>query len=221
MPRLSKSAPGHINDGSSTSASSGVATPTRPEVQLRRSNRRISQDTREEDKTREIQAKVLGIRPDGEDKQHSDDEKDRKETVREGVQLAIEGLARMERRLKRATKQQKNQVEASVFQESLDRRRDDDHDAVEARGVTLRDAEPLDNIEGDGPSAKEMANKKVKKRASNSENVHNPDGPFAEVKSEDAVDIERGAARPPPVNSSYLPLPWTGRLGYVISPHRK
>lgn len=26
---------------------------------------------------------------------------------------------------------------------------------------------------------------------------------------------ERGAARPPAVNSSYLPLPWKGRLGYV------
>jgi len=29
------------------------------------------------------------------------------------------------------------------------------------------------------------------------------------------IVIERGAARPPPVNSDYLPLPWRGRLGYA------
>jgi UV DNA damage endonuclease len=29
--------------------------------------------------------------------------------------------------------------------------------------------------------------------------------------------VERAAARPPAVNSSYLPLPWKGRLGYVSS----
>lgn len=29
---------------------------------------------------------------------------------------------------------------------------------------------------------------------------------------------ERGARRPPPVNSEILPLPWSGRLGYVRMP---
>lgn len=40
----------------------------------------------------------------------------------------------------------------------------------------------------------------------------------------DEVEVEaqeeptdNGAARPPAVNSNYLPLPWTGRLGYVRS----
>lgn len=36
------------------------------------------------------------------------------------------------------------------------------------------------------------------------------DGP-----AEDVDVLRREAARPPPVNSEYLPLPWKGRLGYV------
>ena len=34
-------------------------------------------------------------------------------------------------------------------------------------------------------------------------------------KDEEALSAERGARRPPPVNSDELPLPWSGRLGYV------
>jgi UV DNA damage endonuclease len=32
--------------------------------------------------------------------------------------------------------------------------------------------------------------------------------------------LKQEGARPPPVNSDYLPLPWKGRLGYVNDPHR-
>jgi hypothetical protein len=32
---------------------------------------------------------------------------------------------------------------------------------------------------------------------------------------DEAVAVERGARRAPPVNSNLLPLPWSGRLGYV------
>jgi UV DNA damage endonuclease len=31
----------------------------------------------------------------------------------------------------------------------------------------------------------------------------------------DAEELKEALGRPPPVNSSYLPLPWKGRLGYV------
>lgn len=31
----------------------------------------------------------------------------------------------------------------------------------------------------------------------------------------EAEELQDALARPPPVNSSYLPLPWKGRLGYV------
>ncbi|KMU74025.1 hypothetical protein CISG_10243 [Coccidioides immitis RMSCC 3703] len=39
-----------------------------------------------------------------------------------------------------------------------------------------------------------------------------------EIDSEEPAEEEEvkgAAARPPPVNSDYLPLPWRGRLGYV------
>lgn len=31
----------------------------------------------------------------------------------------------------------------------------------------------------------------------------------------DVEELKEALGRPPPVNSSYLPLPWKGRLGYV------
>lgn len=34
----------------------------------------------------------------------------------------------------------------------------------------------------------------------------------------DESEIQEASMRPPPVNSSYLPLPWKGRLGYVCRP---
>lgn len=33
----------------------------------------------------------------------------------------------------------------------------------------------------------------------------------------DPEEFKEALSRPPPVNSSYLPLPWKGRLGYVRS----
>ncbi|OAA72250.1 UV-damage endonuclease [Cordyceps fumosorosea ARSEF 2679] len=36
-----------------------------------------------------------------------------------------------------------------------------------------------------------------------------------EAANDEAPSLERGARRPPPVNSDVLPLPWTGRLGYA------
>lgn len=38
------------------------------------------------------------------------------------------------------------------------------------------------------------------------------------IPAEDIDVVRREAARPPPVNSDYLPLPWKGRLGYVRIP---
>ena len=34
-----------------------------------------------------------------------------------------------------------------------------------------------------------------------------------------AEELQEALSRPPPVNSSYLPLPWKGRLGYVSDNH--
>lgn len=34
----------------------------------------------------------------------------------------------------------------------------------------------------------------------------------------EAEELSQALGRPPPVHSSYLPLPWKGRLGYVSCP---
>lgn len=229
MPRASKSTSA-LEPASETldtpPAADGVATPTRPEVQLRRSGRRIVQDTRGEDETREIQGKVMGIRPEGEEKQCEDSADDREEATKEGVQLAIEGLARMERRLMRANKTQKRKVETSLFQESLDPSHDNYHQPELLREVRLLKAEPVKH--GQVPATTKEAvhiTKKAKAKAAKSaakgtegDDADDQYVPDAEEETEEAVEVERGAARPPPVNSSYLPLPWKGRLGYVSSP---
>ena len=45
------------------------------------------------------------------------------------------------------------------------------------------------------------------------------DAAEAEGLEEDEAEVKEALARPPPVNSDYLPLPWKGRLGYVCMPH--
>lgn len=37
----------------------------------------------------------------------------------------------------------------------------------------------------------------------------------------EAEELQEALSRPPPVNSSYLPLPWKGRLGYVSLPSKQ
>jgi hypothetical protein len=47
------------------------------------------------------------------------------------------------------------------------------------------------------------------------------DADYVDEGGEEAADITEvlsSISRPPPVNSSYLPLPWKGRLGYVRTP---
>jgi len=211
MPRKSKTS--SANDDSVTSSS--VATPTRPEVHLRRSNRRLPQDTREEDDTREIQGKVLGIRPHGEAAHHKDAEADREETTKEGVLLAIEGLVRMERRLQRATKKQKRKVESTTFSEALDPGPGKEPTPEYFREAELQKAEPVKHSQLRSSSKEAADSKKAEekylndKAGSDDASVDGPEGISDEV--------ERGAARQPPVNSGYLPLPWKGRLGYVGS----
>jgi UV DNA damage endonuclease len=61
-----------------------------------------------------------------------------------------------------------------------------------------------------------VENAKVKKEDDEDEwdKRVDPDGDEAGP-IEDMDTVKKDAARPPPVNSDYLPLPWKGRLGYV------
>jgi UV DNA damage endonuclease len=55
--------------------------------------------------------------------------------------------------------------------------------------------------------------KKTTKKTTNEE-AGDPEGE-EDVEAADPEEVKSAAFRPPPVNSSYLPLPWTGRLGYA------
>jgi UV DNA damage endonuclease len=65
-------------------------------------------------------------------------------------------------------------------------------------------------------AAKKVSEAKLKKEEAVDEweKRVDPDGDDAGP-AEDVDVMKREAARPPPVNSDYLPLPWKGRLGYV------
>lgn len=67
---------------------------------------------------------------------------------------------------------------------------------------TTADAKPADILNGDVPPS-----------AGRAEAALDPESD--EDVPVDAEELQEALGRPPPVNSSYLPLPWKGRLGYV------
>lgn len=58
-----------------------------------------------------------------------------------------------------------------------------------------------------------IAPTKAKKEAAKESRFLDPEADGEEEADEE--EIQEALSRPPPVNSDYLPLPWTGRLGYV------
>jgi hypothetical protein len=190
-------------------------------IQLRRSGRHVEvMEDVGNNKRRRVQGEGLGM-TDAVDSEDSETVSEVKSSAREGVAVAIEGLARMERRLRRATRRDKIRIKESSF-ESRAEEQVEEEDAFKppakapipdtkpppgSRTLSIgnrlltpenemSDAEPDDNADGDwGPET----------------------GVIGGMELEDVVEDtpERGAARVPPVNSNYLPLPWTGRLGYV------
>ncbi len=116
---------------------------------------------------------------------------DERVMAEDGVGRALEGLARMERRLKRIVKRQKLELERSTVAAREDRPAEQAFIAQLARSI--EDAATA------GAVASAASCEKGGGRAG----------------LDTSVVALRGAARPPPVNSDYLPLPWSGRLGYV------
>ncbi|KAK2002613.1 UV damage endonuclease UvdE [Colletotrichum falcatum] len=124
-------------------------------------------------------------------------------TSHDGVQCAMRELGEMESRLQNVTRTSRLAIESSVFTSAnsqkshLDVTTADPEDcarkAEEERSTTPdMDAAPIN-----GPEAEAAVG----------------DVEDDKIRAED--DPERGAAREPPVNSNYLPLPWKGRLGYA------
>lgn len=128
----------------------------------------------------------------------------------EGVEEAMRELSEMEQKLQTAVRTQRLAVESSdlhVKKEAINKpdirpkMHSPDQETVTARqnldgksdAVTPKSTAPLD-VEDAELAAGDVADA---------------------TGEEDGAD--RGANRPPPVNSDTLPLPWKGRLGYVSS----
>jgi UV DNA damage endonuclease len=129
------------------------------------------------------------------------DETKRRWSSKEGVERAMRELGEMEEKFQQATRTQRM--------------------AVESSDLSFEQQEP--HVFQSSPiwSAKSVVNQKQNPQPTKIETAPQEDyeaelaqGDLVEAKAADD-GAERGAARPPPVNSDTLPLPWKGRLGYV------
>ncbi|KAL2196626.1 UV-endonuclease UvdE-domain-containing protein [Corynascus similis CBS 632.67] len=185
-----------------------VETPLRAQVNLRRSTRGISRTVQPEDVAEVTPGNMLGFRPQGKN-MDSKELQELKGRTKEEMQLAIEGLARMERRLRSATKRQKLRLEdeTAVGQAPHSKSVKEENAMVKQHTVESQNGEqlPSPDEEGKDDLAKDMSREHLL-----GTEIESIDAPA------EAPDIpEQGAARVPPVNSGYLPLPWKGRLGYA------
>ncbi|EAQ82969.1 hypothetical protein CHGG_10787 [Chaetomium globosum CBS 148.51] len=220
MPRKSKPLSPSPDSGGVELASMHVDTALRPQVQLRRSGRGLK--TLEPDDIMKATAgNMLGLRPpEGEDA-NSEEMEEHKDTLKEEMRLAIEGLARMERRLRSATKRQKLQLKEEA--ELSKQRKAAIQEAAQSESLeqaSLRMVEPTAEPTAEPTNGTQLPTPDEGEKDNFARNITGGQGPDLETSRidapEEAPDIpERGAARAPPVNSDYLPLPWKGRLGYA------
>jgi UV DNA damage endonuclease len=128
----------------------------------------------------------------------------------EGVEEAMRELSEMEQKLQTAVRTQRLAVESSYLHVKKDAINEPDirpkMHSPDRETVTARQ-----NLEGksDAVTPKSTAPLDVGDAELAAGDVADATG------EEDSAD--RGANRPPPVNSDTLPLPWKGRLGYVSS----
>lgn len=217
---------------SSTPTNKGTETPTkdstvRPEVILRRSSRRLTgkDHNEEEEKTRDLQHAIHASKD-------TDSSKSR-ERQRVGMEEAIEGLKRLEKQFEENTRRDKLRLHQDGDQLSSD--------SPSGRGTTSlkagvsraigtqapkrRKSGRVAELGGNSASDGEQFQQEVErpfgepKKEPNSVMVGDSDyKETAEAISSDEAEaavLDRGAGRPLPVNSSHLPLPWKGRLGYA------
>jgi UV DNA damage endonuclease len=180
----------------------------------RRSSRRLNV-------TRDMTGADLGLTPDGfEGVEKKTVSPKRRQIEREGrierynIRHVMKELGEMERRLQNAVKRQRRAIETSniivkedeVGQEAFKPKSLRSHaniDALDPRGFRQVPESPPDtekcSLEAD-------------------DHGHDAEDTAPETMNGGNEGTERGSARPPAVNSGYLPLPWNGRLGYVRLP---
>ena len=122
----------------------------------------------------------------------------------------MQSLEEMELSFKRDIKRRKRELEQSLILQTKDQ---------EARAFRLKGLNTSEShvLIGDGPLLTPErqtceSGAAIEDIAWEPANVDEAE-PGADDEVPDVAD--RGAKRPPPVNSDYLPLPWGGRLGYV------
>jgi hypothetical protein len=135
---------------------------------------------------------------------------------RDGMKRAIKELAELDEQFSRDCKRQRQQVESSKVLE-------DEEDGIDLVKEAFRPV--LRNLQNDGstgdggqddagPEMARMGKEEAKTAARD----------IAKSTKETQEDLEetlgRQNERPPPLDSEYLPLPWQGRLGYVLPPPR-
>jgi UV DNA damage endonuclease len=166
---------------------------------------------------------MMGITGEEGEDVNSEEMQERKGAIKEHMQLAIEGLARMERRLRSATKRQKLQIEEeaqfSTPHETTIERVSLVSEADSVREASLRTTQPTREVESE-TGAQLLTPDDEQDKDTFVRDLGRGMGLDPEAKRieapEEMPDVpERGAARQPPVNSDYLPLPWKGRLGYA------
>ncbi|KAL2265908.1 hypothetical protein VTJ83DRAFT_5260 [Remersonia thermophila] len=171
----------------------------RPQVQLRRSGRMVSRPVPPGDV--DNAGLMLCSTPLGDEDQ----------STGEPMGLAIEELTKLDRRLRSQTKRQKILMEAEMRPTGVR--------TVVTGGIKATEPVPA---RASMPSMREqlLTPDEGTVEMSDVVNAGRKDdmslGAGGCEPSEEVPDMaERGAARRPAVNSSYLPLPWTGRLGYA------
>ncbi|KAL1839555.1 hypothetical protein VTJ49DRAFT_1418 [Mycothermus thermophilus] len=168
---------------------------SRPHVQLRRSGRVVSRPIPPGDV--DNAGLMLRSTPSGDEDQGTG----------EPMELAIEELTKLDRRLRSQTKRQKILMEAEMR-------------STGARTVVTGGTEAMEPTPMPGRGAQLLMPDEGIIEASDMMDSGRKNGIGAETEGlgppEEVLDIsERGAARKPAVNSPYLPLPWKGRLGYA------
>lgn len=127
---------------------------------------------------------------------------------KQDVKRAMRNLQDMENSLQNAVKKQQLAVETSDLTVVVDEASATDPTAPNqpTQPPRSRKKQIINEYNGEHPDSVEQA-------PLDNYEAELADGDLPTEPRDDG--IERGARRPPPVNSDQLPLPWTGRLGYV------
>ncbi|TDZ38260.1 UV-damage endonuclease [Colletotrichum spinosum] len=129
---------------------------------------------------------------------------------REGVKRAMRELSEMENRLQNSTRSQRLAIESSMVSGT--------------KKTSMEDRAFRPPINPKVADPEELSRTAEEERSGtpslDAAPIKGPDGEaaIADIEDDKILEeeaLERGAARQPPVNSSYLPLPWKGRLGYA------